>query len=105
MNAFPLEQPSVSIRSLPEDADIAQYHRGENPEVRFQDGATFQFKTESPVKRALTTNSSKTVFTLERVEFFPKWRFEMKLENGGLGLPYLQVLIAAGGLMLIFTWP
>ena len=103
LGAFPLYGQDVRISDLLGGGEIAQYVRVAGPGVRFSDGEEFHFRKESLVKTVLESSTSRTVFTLERTEFFPKWRFEMKLESGAPAIAHLPVLIAAAGLLLMFT--
>lgn len=102
LSAFPLYRRDVRISDLTSGGEIAKYVRGERPAVRFDDGEEFHFRKESPVKTVLESSASQTLFSLERVEFFPRWRFEMKLESGAPGIVHLPVLISAAGLLLMF---
>lgn len=103
LSAFPLNQPEVEFRSSASDLPVARYRRGIHPEVRFEDGAKFQFRAESPVKTVLEAADSLPLLTLEQVEFFPRWRVEMTLERNALGIPQMPILVAAAGLMLVFN--
>ena len=102
-SAFPLSRPDLPISDLTGDSKIVQYVRGVSPTVRFDDGEEFHFRKESSLRTVLESSTLRTVFTLERIEFFPKWRFEMKLESGASELARLPVLIAAAGFLLMFT--
>jgi hypothetical protein len=99
---FPLERREVPISREGQEGLTAKYVRGETPEIAFEDGSRFSFGLLAPPKTVLADTEGRTVFTVEQVEEFPRWRADLKLEQDALMRDQLPVLLAAVCCQLVF---
>jgi hypothetical protein len=100
---FPLERREVPVSRAGGDADpVAIFNRVHPASVQFQGGPLFQFQPQSPVETILSGGDGQTIFTVELVEAFPRWRADLKLEPQALSLPEVPVLLAAACCNLVF---
>ncbi len=100
---FPLDRRIVPVYRGDNPDPIAEYDRGNPVQVRFTSGTQYEFRVESPLKTVLVNGEQQTVFTLEQVEAFPKWRVEIKVEPGARELSDLPVLWGAACCSLVFA--
>jgi hypothetical protein len=102
LEVFPLERREVPVfREGGADA-IAIFNRIHPASVQFQDGPLFQFQPRTAMETVLKTAGDETIFTVELVEAFPRWRADLKLEPQALSLPEVAVLLAASCCNLVF---
>jgi hypothetical protein len=103
IDLFPMDRKDVPITSVDGGDPVAIYWRGNPVEVRFFDGQTYRFRTESAAKTMIEDSSGTLVFSIEIVESFPRWRVEMKLETNVLEAPKVAILLASACCYLVFT--
>lgn len=102
LDVFPLERREVPVLREGDADPIAIYHRVNPAFVQFQDGLLFQFQPRSAVETVLSGVDGRTIFTVELVEAFPRWRQDLKLEPEALVMPQAPVLLAAACCNLVF---
>ena len=99
---FPLERREVPVTREGDADPLALFNRVHPASVQFQDGPLFQFQPQTAVETVLKDPENQTIFTVELVEAFPRWRADLKLEPQALSMPEVPVLLAAACCNLVF---
>lgn len=103
IDAFPLDRLESPIVEAGEDETVAIYVREQPPCLSFVQGPVFRYRIESAECLVCETLDGKAVFTVERAEFFPLWRWELKLGGEALAVPELPLLLACTCCVLFFS--